>query len=103
MGTNKPWKEWEREVARRMGGRRIGPSGVDTNDVEHEEFAIECKYRKTLPSWLKDALRQADKGDDRTPVVFAREKHGKHDMAIMRAKDFFDWFGIKEEKDIETC
>lgn len=94
---NRPWKEFERNVAKGMGGTRVGPSGVDTNDVSHEHFAIECKYRKDFPQWIKDGLAQADKGDGRTPILFLREKRAKktEDIVCVWASDFYDWFGLK--------
>lgn len=97
MGTNKPWKVFERTVAKYMGGKRVGPSGVDTNDVSHESFAIECKYRSKIPSLIKEGLEQADKKDKRTPLLFIREKCSPKDVVCMWAKDFYEWFGVKNE------
>ena len=57
---SKQWKDWEREVARDLGGKRTGPRGFDVPDVVGLpiEFAPECKYQKRLS--LKDAdLKQA--------------------------------------------
>lgn len=95
--TNKPWKVFERHIASKLGGKRIGPSGVDTNDVAHDVWAIECKYRKNIPFLLKEGLDQADKGDNRTPILFIREKGSPKDVVVMWGKDFFDWFGVKGE------
>lgn len=92
---DKPWKKHERDVAKNMGTKRIGPTGVDTNDVEHEDWAIECKYRKTIPKLIKEGLSQADKSDDKTPILFIRERGKKKDVVCMWARDFYDWFGVK--------
>lgn len=53
---SKQWKDWEREVARDLGGTRTGPRGFDVPDVIDLPggFAPECKYQKRL------ALRDAD-------------------------------------------
>jgi len=96
--ADKSWKAFERTVAEKMGGRRIGPSGVNTNDVEHAVWAIECKYKSKIPDWILDALIQANKGDGRTPIVFVRPKALKEkDVVMMWAKDFYEWFGVKHE------
>lgn len=94
---DKPWKAFERDVAKKLGGERIGPSGTDTNDVAHDVWAVECKYRKTIPKLLKDGLHQADKGDHKTPILFIKEKGSPKNVVVMWANDFFDWFGVKGE------
>jgi hypothetical protein len=58
---SKQWKDWEREVARDLGGTRTGPRGFDVPDVIDlpDGFAPECKYQKRLS--LKNVdLEQAD-------------------------------------------
>ena len=97
--ADKSWKKFERDVAKKMGGERIGPSGTDTNDVSHDSFAIECKYRKSIPKLLTDGLKQADKLDLRTPVLFIKEKgkDASRDMVCMWADDFYNWFGVDDK------
>ncbi len=45
MTQSKQWKEWEREVARDLGGTRTGPRGFDVPDVIDLPggFSPECK------------------------------------------------------------
>lgn len=52
--ADKPWKVWERKVAKRLGGRRTGPLGSNVPDVSGLSVSPECKYQKRL------SLRRAD-------------------------------------------
>ena len=57
--TDRPWKQTERAIARRLGGRRLGPTGRHGPDVTSDWLQAEVKTRKRLPVWLLDALEQA--------------------------------------------
>jgi hypothetical protein len=54
MSKYRPFKATEREIAKRLGGERTGHLGGA--DVVTGWLSVECKHRKTLPKWLKDAL-----------------------------------------------
>jgi len=66
-------------------------------DVSSDMFSIECKYRKSIPLWIKDAMEQAvassqmDNSSNKTkvPVVFLKEKQKKlkDTLVIMRLED----------------
>ena len=57
------WKNFERRVAAKLGGKRIPITGRKGLDIDHPTLDIECKYRKQLPAWLfKNAWRQANEG-----------------------------------------
>lgn len=104
---DKPWKAFEREVAKKMGGVRMGPTGRMTNDVDHEHFAIECKYRKAIPGFLLAGIKQAEinsSSPNKTPILFLKKPRSnlKDDMVVMRASDFYDWFGVKPTKVNDT-
>ena len=44
MPPDKPWKAFERRVAKAVGGKRRGPNFTDgRDDVIHPLFSIECK------------------------------------------------------------
>lgn len=98
--ANDTWKQHERAVAKRLGGKRVGPSGTATADVVCEHLAVECKHRKELPAWLKAAMAQAVKaaGDGRMPLVVLHEKGRRHDSDIvcMRLRDYQEWYGTVE-------
>lgn len=91
------WKSTERAVARRLGGRRVGPSGTSTADVVTERLAVECKHRASLPEWLTGAMSQAvgAAGSGQVPVVVLHEagQRRDNDLVIVRMKDFQQLFG----------
>jgi hypothetical protein len=53
--ANQKGKAWERELANRIGGERVGQKG-GKDDVQHPRFAIQAKVGKAFPerfwSWL---------------------------------------------------
>ncbi|GIV60031.1 MAG: hypothetical protein KatS3mg043_1120 [Rhodothermaceae bacterium] len=96
----KSWKRTERKVAERLGGRRVpvtGRSRGDVPDVDHAWLSIEIKHRSRLPSWIEDALRQAEAAarDGQLPVAILHERGRNHDqdLVVLRLRDFEDWFG----------
>jgi len=90
------WKAAEREVARRIGGRRLGPVGRTGPDVVGEWLQVEVKTRKQLPRWICDAMAQAAVGcpADRLAIVVLHEVGERHDddAVLLRLRDFEDWF-----------
>ena len=61
--SEKTWKSVERRVAKFIGGKRVPVSGRhrgDAPDIEHNWLSVECKYRARLPTWLHDAMNQAE-------------------------------------------
>ncbi len=89
------WKQHERRVAGRLGGQRVGNRGTNTEDVEHPTLSIECKHRKELPGWLKDAIAQAHTNAPagKLPIVVLHElgQRSDNDMVVLRLADFETW------------
>lgn len=86
MGTG--WKEVERKIAAKLGGRRVpitGRARGDAPDIEHPQLSIEVKSRKQLPNWLMDAMDQAEKAarDGKLPVVVLHQSGDRYDDAIV--------------------
>jgi len=90
--ANRRGKEHERATAKALGGKRIGPTGRATADVEHPLWAIECKERATVPQWLKDAMAQAVAAarPEQVPLVVLHELATRYsgDFVILRRADF---------------
>ena len=88
-------KAVERQVAKRIGGRRIGILGAE--DVATERFSIECKGRSVLPAWFQGAMEQAEKNarPGTVPVVVWHRKGESYDDAIvaLRLRDFEELMG----------
>lgn len=88
---SKRWKATERTVAKILHGVRVPITGRqrgDVPDVEHPFFSIEVKDRQSLPSWLMDAMNQADASirGDKIPIVVLHQKgiQNNKNLAIMR-------------------
>ena len=107
---DKPWKRTERTIAARLGGRRVPITGRqrgDVPDVEHPAFAVEVKSRKTLPTWLRNAMAQAIAAQRgaQLPVVILHENGGHHadDLVLVRFADFTDWNGRLVQPNAEAA
>ncbi len=84
---DKTWKAFERRVATRTGGERIPVADRRTPlDVKHPYLGIECKYRKTISKFLKDALTQAEEGSKEEgllPTVVLGERYNSRMYAFV--------------------
>ena len=93
------WKNFERRVAAKVGGRRIPITGRAGVDIDHPTLDIECKYRKSLPAWLfKDAWRQANEGTG-IPLIAVGEFDKSQIYCILSLDDFISIFNQGEEVD----
>lgn len=56
----KPWKELEKEVARRLDGARVIRERWDKRDcdVRHQVYSIECKFRNDFGGWYNQLLKK---------------------------------------------
>ena len=106
---NTTWKKHELRTALALGGKRTGNRGINTNDVDHDWLAIECKHRKTLPDWLTDAMRQAEANRDSAEklAIVVLHQHGQrsaNDFVVLRMKDFQEFFGsVPDCEEEELC
>ena len=85
MSRSTNWKEHERRTARRLSGIRNGNQGTATSDVTAGRWAVECKSRKALPTWLLDAMNQAARnaGDGQTGIVVLHQVGQRSDRDIV--------------------
>jgi hypothetical protein len=92
------WKNTERKVAKRLGGKRR-LRGADFSqsmgDVEHPLFSIEVKYRKRLPVILTGGLAQARRcsEDGKVPILVLKEARTAGEMVVISLRDFEDLLG----------
>ena len=87
MTRSATWKQAEREVAARLGGRRVPVTGRgrgDAPDVAHPTLSIEVKHRQDVPAWLLEAMAQAEAAsrDGRVPVAVLHEGGRPYDDAL---------------------
>jgi len=92
--TDKTWKAVERKVALYLGGERVPVTGRQRGsapDVLHDKLSIEVKHRQSLPSWLFDAMEQAEmsKKGEQIPTVILHQKGQKIEdcLTILRLSD----------------
>ena len=106
---DKSGKKFERDIAKELTAlgdlsERVpitGRTRGSAPDVDSLIFSIECKYRQSIPKWIKEGMEQAIasssvmfKGDRmKVPVVFIKEKGSKMD-------DTFVVFKLGELKEL---
>ncbi len=95
--TTSTWKHAEREIAKRLGGERTGPTGKATPDVIKSWLLVEIKHRKNLPAWLLGALEQVEQHatDAQLSIAVLHAERMRYDdsLVVLRLGDFVDWFG----------
>ncbi len=95
--SDRAWKRQERQVAAMLGSRRNPNNGEHQTDIDAGPFAVEHKARKSLPSWLTAALRQATvAAGDRTPIVVLSEvRQGvkARRYVVLAFEDWVGWHG----------
>lgn len=85
------WKEAERYIARRFGGRRMGATGVGDADVITPDFCIQVKYRKVLPKWVNNCVVHVGAARKRGLIgicVFSTRTPPKVDAVITSLLEF---------------
>ena len=91
------WKAAERQAAKALDGSRNscgGDFGQSAPEVEHPLFSVECKYRKTLPRWLRLGLEQATRYDTtKRPLLVIKEKGMRGALVVMKLSDFVALMG----------
>jgi len=108
--SNASWKEFERRVARDLGGQRRGADtgGVrgGKTDIIHPFFGVECKLlgRVGLADIL-NACVQAELNSEphQIPIAVVKKKHGRMDDCVvaMRYNVWREWYGpaLDEERE----
>ena len=98
MTTNAPrkrGKDAERQVAKRLGGKRTGILGKPAPDVEGAWFVAEVKdYLKApeVPYRILRRLRQSCPGDKLPLFVYKRPDWREYVVCALMS-DFEEWYG----------
>ena len=90
MATSKQtWKNLEKKTARELGGTRVGCTGLETVDVEHDRFEVECKLRASLAfvPWYEQAAKHAKKSG-KIPLLVCKQKAARGEFVILKMDDF---------------
>ena len=76
------WKNFERRVAAKVGGKRIPITGRECLDIDHPYLDIECKHRQSYPLWFENAWRQANAGNG-IPVIALGKKYSSDILTVI--------------------
>src|SRR5712692_7078233 len=100
MVPDRPWKRAEREIASRIGGERVPITGRvrgSEPDIRHEWLSVECKQRRRLPDWIRDAMDQAKASarGHQLPVAILHEAGTRYStsLIVLELSDWLEWFG----------
>ena len=86
-------KRAERDVAKRLGGRRMGTMGSE--DVDTQLFSVEVKSRKRFvgEGFMSQAKANCQPGRMPLVVVHTHGKRHSDDLVMIRMCDFEDLYG----------
>lgn len=95
MKQSQAWKDLERTVAKKLGGKRITRGqnfSVSALDVEHPLFFIDAKYRQSLGflSWfdkLIDDSKRLYPGVDRINLLVCKKANRRGEFVILTLDD----------------
>ena len=95
MNVRNRGKSMERAITKIFqfdGARRVGILGKE--DIVTNRFIIEVKERKSLPKFILNAYKQAEKHrtKDKIPLFILHELNKSHmnDLVILKLKDFLE-------------
>jgi len=89
---DKPWKQFERRIARFFGAVRNSLSGrnskVTSADCIHDHLYIEAKWRASSALFtLFEKVREEANKERKLPVIALHRKGRKYDLICCRAED----------------
>lgn len=87
---------FEREVAKRLNGQRVGQYG-GKQDVANEWIAVQCKVGKSYPERMDGWLRSIPVKGDQIAALVVGDSPGagtrRRTMIVLDLDDFIAWFG----------
>lgn len=98
--ADKPWKAFEREIAKTLGGRRTGPRGFGLPDVSDIPIAVECKHVAKLSvrtAWLDQASSNSKGKKPWALIVREKPGTGGGRARTIVVMDFDQWKIMYEE------
>jgi len=91
---DKPWKVFERKIAKKLGTTRVLQKGTKVPDVIYKEWKIDCKHRKNLALW-KNFWEARQKYGEHT-VLVAQKSGTKRIVVVM---EWDDWYRLVVRRD----
>lgn len=91
------WKVGERANRKQYSLEKDAHIGEAGTDGTGEWLVVEYKFRKKLPQWIENALKQAEVRAKPNQLAAARlhqkGRRRSQDLWIIRDKTMQDWFG----------
>ena len=91
---------YEREIAKRLNGSRVGQFG-GKQDVANEWIAVQCKVGKSYPERLDKWLREVPVKADQIAALVVGDSPGagvkRRSLIIIDLDDFIAWYGKEGE------
>jgi hypothetical protein len=99
---DKPWKAFERKVAKLFGTVRIPVDGRgDRPDMETETHVVEMKHWKNMPYRVEAALMQAEKNSspEKLPlaIIGQSNRRWQDSLVVMRLGEYIDHYSPKDD------
>jgi len=95
--ANSTWKAVEREICKRLGLERHGPTGVPAPDGTSDWLIAEVKHRKRLPRLIVDGMAQVEQHatGQQTAVLVLHEKGQEYDdcLVVLRLREWQELHG----------
>ena len=91
---------FEREIAKRLNGNRVGQFG-GKQDVANEWIAVQCKVGKSYPERLDKWLREVPVKADQIAALVVGDSPGagtkRRSLIILDLDDFIAWYGKADD------
>ena len=93
MSNRDRGKRTERDLAKRLGGKRVGILGSE--DISHDwaSFEVKNRVKSTVHGFMEQCTRNCPQG--KVPIVIVHkhgERHG-NDLVCMKLVDWEAWQG----------
>ena len=93
----------EREVAKRLNGKRTGMFG-NKDDVQAGIFRVQCKVGKSYPERLDKWLREVPVKADQIAALVVGDSPGagtkRRTLIILDLDDFIAWYGKGDDEQL---
>ena len=91
---------YEREIAKRLNGNRVGQFG-GKQDVANEWIAVQCKVGKSYPERLDKWLSEVPVKADQIAALVVGDSPGagtkRRSLIILDLDDFIAWYGKADD------
>lgn len=88
---------YERELALRLGGKRVGQYGGPDDVTVNDLFTIQSKVRKAFPSWMSDELAKLPRTGGRVPLLVVADApgagHRRRALVVVGLEDWIELHG----------